>query len=203
MMKSSIKFQVVFLLVAVIFCSSWFTPVHAAPVTYIFTGTGTGYLRNIDSEYEWFNEASFKFLFYGDTNNIQHNSYQHNIYGLSGTIEITGVGTGRFLTDFHITVDKSNTYVGFWDTYSLWCYLYFPAMETYDLTTSIGPLTDPFGIYSGYHSPLPLDIGSLIISGSYNGTFQAVVSPVPLPGTFLLVGIGLLRLGSFLYQRRY
>jgi hypothetical protein len=81
-----------------------------------------------------------------------------------------------------------------------------PALTGYNLQTGFGPLTSsPGGVGRHTGHPVLTDGGlldfSFDISPTSTGTFQAVVQPVPEPGTLVLFGAGIVALAGRLRLR--
>jgi hypothetical protein len=188
-MRSITKLGAVFLLVAAVLCGSGLSPAQATPITYTFTGTGSGDLAGNS-----FFDVFFKVAIPGDTANVETTTYGPDtptITGLTGTIALTGVGTGTFSNPLYVFNNQTNEAVGFGDFINFDLIdLFVPGkgLATYDLRTSFGPITDPNPYFSQFTS-VGLSIGTLSFSGVSNATFTAEV--VPLPGTLLLLGSGL------------
>jgi hypothetical protein len=60
-----------------------------------------------------------------------------------------------------------------------------PAFATYDLSTPVGPV--PGSAFVSHGIAFPTSAGDLVLSSAESGTFQAVVQPVPEPGSLALL----------------
>jgi hypothetical protein len=147
---------------------------QANPVTFSFTGEGSG---NLDGTV--FTNAAFEVLIWGDTYNIEVTPSFHSISDLSGTIDISGLGVGSFVNPLYVFNNQENQVVGFGNSIQLDLIDLFISnvgLDTYDLTTSFGPITDPTPYFRQFNS-VELDTGFLTFSSMSYATFTATVIP--------------------------
>jgi hypothetical protein len=156
---------------------------QATSITYSFTGVGSGSLGETV-----FSDAAFEVLITGDTDNVSEGFISE---GLSGTMDISGIGTGTFVAPLYV-FDSHNhpSWVGFgsYSTADL-IDLTGAGVDTYDLTTPFGPITDTEPWFGNFTNGA-LDIGDLIFTSMSSATFTAT----PEPATMCLLGLGALGL---------
>lgn len=175
------------------------TAAQASPITYTFTGIGSGSVGNTS-----FTNKAFTLGFTGDTDNVVWNAgfgIWENQPIAPATIAIGGFGSGMFISP-PLLVWGSPGYqaVGFGDAaYSYdYMYLFNALFVPYDLTTPFAPVSGPAGagILSSY--AVKANFGGqdqvLEITPSGDMTFSA---SVPDGGaTLVLLGGVLMGLGA-------
>ena len=125
------------LLAVLLFCGFSSIAAKAAPVVFSFTGKGSG---NLDTTV--FTDASFEVIISADTDDMYYHQPDIPVIGdLSGTIEISGIGIGTFISPLYVFNNQTTLIVGFnnriqYDLIDL-C-VEGVGLETYDLTTSLG-----------------------------------------------------------------
>ena len=171
--------------------------VGAAPITYSFSGTGTGFV-----DASPFTGADFEITLQGDTDLIafSNNIAQNPIDFGDATITLDGVGTGFFAELVWLFNNKTSEDVGFRalpiipsipDFLSV---IHFGVgLDTYDLDTAFGPLPAPNVAFVTPGNTMALNIGALSFSSVSDATFEAYL--VPLPGAIGLFGSALGFLG--------
>jgi hypothetical protein len=182
------------LIVALLFCCFWLVPVQATPITFTFTGVGSGFLTYLDLSQAFFAYEPFTVVIPADTNNvdyINYGSWTPNIQGLSGTIDLTGFGTTNFVGPLYVFNEQILQDVGFGasghgDLIGLT--VLAVGLDTYNLSSSFGPITTTSPFFTQF-SGVELDIGNLTFTSMNYATFSA--STVPLPPSALLLGSGL------------
>jgi PEP-CTERM motif len=166
-------------------------PVLAAPVTYTEQGTGTGSLDGVA-----FTNASILLTMINDTTDVVSGPTPATV-SITGTATVNvNNGPSETFTDpvtvFSRTIGPSHI-AGFGGPVGTASILNTvnPIFATYDLTTSIGPIS---GFDGSIPFTFPTSSGDFRIDNAQGRTtiFTAVVSPaVPEPSSLTLLGIAL------------
>jgi hypothetical protein len=205
------------LLLALLFCCVWVLPAQAVPITFTFTGSLYGAFENnnIDPPFGDFRTIDISVTIPADTADtwwhnadLANNSGPNgglppngNPFGLTGSIALSGIGTGNFVNPLYVYVSNANNEnqtpsIGFCESIHVYSILGLnlsgEGLETYGLSSSFGPIYSSSTVGYAYNPPLQLTNGYLWIIRYDNATFSA--STVPLPSTVLLLGSGLLGL---------
>ena len=153
----------------------------AASITYVFSGTAAGTLGT-----QSFSSVNLSATATTDTSAVPPNGEEINFPPMPFTIDIGGIGTTNLSTGllslFH---NASSQFVafGFQNGSSLInvIEIHSTAFTTYDLTTSIGPITeagtDPF--ISNWQN-MPTSGGSLTVTSWDDVSFTATVAGAPI-----------------------
>ncbi len=166
------------LLVAIAFNS------RADLITLTHSGTGSGRIGAT-----FFTNAGFTITEFADTTNRAPFSGGFSIEDFSASISISGVGNFHFTTATETFVNNNLSVVGFsrasgpdlfnGPTNSLFA--------SWNLLSSLGPVTGPSSLLQWSLSPVNTDGGVLSFSSAtMTGTFQATVVPEPACGLVML-----------------
>ena len=162
---------------------------EASSITYTETTLGTGSLGGTS-----FVDVAVTLVATADTSNVfQFAPGVYGVYDSSLTVSVGGIGTATFTNNPSTPATYSvplvpfagQTVVNNGDI--LICYS--TAFSTYDLTTSIGPITGTSGV-SG--NPNQTTLGDFILASAGDVTFTAVTAAVPEPSAIILAGTGIL-----------
>jgi len=180
----------------------------AGQITFTLTATATGTIgvanfTNATVTIVAIGDTTSRYLFYPDT---------WAINPTDSTVSIAGIGTATFTDPGYIFDDQFSGLAGFGTITQVTapcesapgCDLLDvhsnPALTTYDLTTSIGPLSDTSGQLQNDWAEVSTSLGSITLSSlATNATFAA--DAVPEPSTYLLLFSGLICL-SQIHRRK-
>jgi hypothetical protein len=175
--------------------------VRAEPITYTTSAMGSGSLGGVN-----FTNALMTIALVGDTNAVMMTSPGFwQVLDISGTVTVAGVGTGTFIIPVG-TFDNQNVSVagnqsrgtGEPDILDV----SNPAFLSYDLRTSIGPLSGTPLFNPSI--PFPTTSGNFNINSVAGmSTFEATTGPaVPEPSALALSVVGLASLAFISCRRR-
>jgi hypothetical protein len=149
----------------------------AAPITYTFTGNGSGTVNGAP-----FTDAEYTITLIGDTTAITNSL---NVYHLitTATMVIAGVGTATITDPVEIYDSPNVSALGFAREggYTL-LGLDNAAFATYALSTSLGPIVAS-GISVSQFTNLASTLGPITLSSTTGTTFQALLNPPTTTGT--------------------
>lgn len=177
---------------------------RAETITFTQTGTGSGMIGTTPLV-----NAHFIITAFSDTDDrIQVSSGIYSEDHTLATIAIDGIGNCQFITATRTFVNQKSGQIGFSRAgasgYDLFSNLNSPAFATWDMLSSIGPITGTANLkqWNWPYSPVETSGGTLLFNdGSCSCTFQATVGAVPEPSTSILLAIAAI---SFLaYRRRW
>jgi hypothetical protein len=170
--------------------------VSADPITYLYSGTGTGQLGS-----STFSDTNFTITALADTNNITlwqlgGNGPQNT--HLSTVIDITSLGSYSITTPSHTWISGATSgpgsgWGGLGENLSLnWINIHENEFVGYGLNTPVGPLLyDSPGSVDQFHD-VSTSGGLLKFTSISTVSFTAIVAPEP--STLLLLGIGAISL---------
>jgi hypothetical protein len=172
---------------------------RAGPVKYTDMVTASGTLGSSS-----FNDALVTLTLSGDTANVTGVSgFFSNTVG-AFKVTVAGIGTATFTDSLEVFDNHLNAFAGFEDLTA-----FADVLDTrdatfvsYDLTTSIGPVTNSSLINPGQHFNTTL--GQLIFdSAAADSTFTAVTSStVPEPAGLTLAGLAVVGLARYRRWRK-
>jgi hypothetical protein len=196
------------LTVAAVALFGWVTPVLATPITYTEIVTGTGNLGGTS-----FTGALVTVTLTGDTTTVLSGDSPFGTCtpcftnaGIA-TVNVFGVGTGTF-TDSMVAWDNASSGI---NSISIVdralpgavLYLISSAFATYDLRTSIGPISSPPGLFIHVY---PTTLGNFTLTSvADTATFTATLGPqatVPEPASIILLGTGLVAVARRRFTKR-
>jgi len=164
----------------------------AVPITFIHEGGGgAGTIGNF-----FFEPTGFVITATGDTDDRTSFGNGFSIVHLTASIAIDGVGTFDFITGTRTFVNNSLSLVGFsrasgTDLFDGPTNADFAA---WDMLSSIGPIPGTGELLQWQLSPINTSGGVLVFNDerSTEASFTAIVgTPVPVPGSIVLVMLGL------------
>jgi hypothetical protein len=196
--------------VLTLFSAGW---AGAATITYTFSGDATG-----TAGYTSFSNEPFTISLTTDTSDIGSvtccSSDLSTPASIASTVTIQGVGTGCFIDTDSVFVNPSEETIGIWHYNEPdWLDIVTSAALTYNLQTSIGPITPSavFGNVQMKGGYMQSSLGSLAFSSVSDVTFSAAVAnpqgtpgadPAPEPSTLALMGTGFVALAWRMRKRR-
>jgi hypothetical protein len=166
-------------------------------LTYTYSGSGSGTIGLTT-----FTDAAFTITGVDNTANVTKYGHGWFVKDDSTAISINGVGTFGLSTPLMLV---DSTFLGFVG-------LGFPATSdfltqgpfdsqffTWNMLSSIGPITGPVVFIDWIDDTVETDAGRLVFTAFTSSvTFDATVVPVPEPGTMALLGSSLLGLSGVL-----
>ena len=181
------------------------TTATADMIMFTQTGTGSGTIGTTPIV-----DAYFTITAFSDTENRMAVPLSGVLFEdhSRATIAIDGVGTYEFLSGTRTFVNQSSGQIGFSRAgvggYDLFSNLNSPAFATWDMLTSIGPITGIANLKQwNRYSPVETTGGTLRFDdGPCSCTFQAVVGPVPEPSALVLLAAGGVTLLAFRWRQR-
>ena len=172
---------------------------QAAPISYIFTGTGSGAIGQVS-----FSDVLVTVVATGDTDDVSGGDVLFN-QNIASTVSIGGVGTFSISNETYVFDNQPDEKVGFGvKNIPVCCDIIqhqLPIYGTYDLRTALGPIPfAPQNLSIGDWIDVPTSGGLMTLRTMVDNTFEARVDAVPEPATASLIGAGLMV--SALWRRR-
>jgi hypothetical protein len=167
------------------------SPAGAQPITFVFSGFATG-----DLDGAAFSNRPFTVTIGADisTLDLSLGADRPRYTGLSGALDIDGVGAGTFTDPIYVFDNQPGANLGFGtDATADLIDVVAPPFGTYGLTTSIGPVT-VFGVYvNGQFTDVATSLGALTFDQVLDRRAQATApsAVVPEPATLALVATGI------------
>jgi hypothetical protein len=167
---------------------------HAAAISYTFDGFASG---SVDSAA--FTDSPFSITLRTDTAQVTHPFPTLPFIFATGpaetTIDIAGIGSGAFLSGLSVYVHQRIRELGLTEPGANDLFaLREPVLVSYDLRSSLGPITEPFPEDFVTFVGLETTIGRITLSDFHDITFTAAVAeaPVPEPNScqMLVIGVG-------------
>ncbi|MBP6765097.1 MAG: hypothetical protein KA141_08875 [Rubrivivax sp.] len=172
----------------------------AVPITYIYSGTGSGSLGGTN-----FSSTGFIITAQADTDNIApwSSATLQNTHS-SATVTLLGFGTFTLTAPTHTWI-ADNCCLGIGaDLSSNYLTLFNPAIVSvgYALATDIGPILDATASTQNQFVGIETSGGDLSISQLNGASFQAITSAVPETSASVLMALGLAGIGLAARRRR-
>ena len=169
----------------------------ASPITFVFDGVASGTVGGVN-----FSNAPFKFTQSSDTSLItsSSNGFSTNYttpFASGASINVGGFGAGTIttVTDVANSFDifnPANSFVAFALTTGGDVAGHDLTFASYKLQSAVGPITTTNPFVSNFSAASTL--GNIAFSGINSLTFTATTGPIPEPGSFSLLGAGVLLL---------
>ena len=168
----------------------------AAPITYRFSGSGSGTIgRSV------FEGADFVATINGDTTSVtsQPSLGALGALGLSGNISIAGLGVFAFADPLFVFIVEGTGFFGFGNFVNgNLITANSPAVVCHDLASNFGPTNVGANVNLSQFNNAATSGGALTFGSMSDVTYQAITG-VPEPATVLLIGAGM---ASVLVLRR-
>jgi hypothetical protein len=172
---------------------------YANTITITQTGFGSGAIGSMS-----FTDAAFTITEIGDTSDVTSFSEGELFADTFASISISGVGTLDFTSPTSTFVNNDLDEVGFgFPSRDLSEGPTNPAFATWNMLSSIGPISGKEELLQWKLSPVDTSGGVLVFNRGLSDTvFTATVSTAPEPRTLPLLGIGLAGMMIFVTRRK-
>jgi len=158
---------------------------QTSPITFVFTGVGTGTIGGMG-----FADAAFTITAVGDTSTVHEftggpPASTPTIDSITATISISGIGVATFTEATRVFNSQTVTVVGFNSPVHADLYNIGPdaSLATYDLVTDFGPIFDATPSAVNQFLNVSTSMGLLSFTSAQDGSFQAFVTGGPPPVT--------------------
>jgi hypothetical protein len=173
---------------------------NADSLTYIETATATGSLGGTA-----FTNATLSLTGVGDSSEISSASGIYELL-LPVTVMVSGIPESATLThNIDVVDNQTSSGAGFGDFTADFAILFddASAFSTYNLASSIGPVSGTGAINSGFSFSTPTNHGSLVLDSVSSVSFQAIdtSATAPEPSSFALLCTGLLGCAAVVRRR--